>query len=218
MYIKKANEYFSTKKTLLFADQPHSFYELYVCNNISYYYETQIPGLQNSKVKETIKEATPKILEEKSEYIIIAGTGGIGKSMFLTHMFLSMASDYSNESKLPIFVTLKDYRDNTQDFISFIWKAVKSFTPKISLEAIIQMLENKRITLMLDGLDELQSSLQEKFNTDLEDFVKAYPGNNILMTSRPTKSLGSFVSFTRFSVFNIEQLEKLEYRSERELH
>ncbi len=34
-YIKKANEYFSTKKTLLFADQPHSFYELYVCNNIS---------------------------------------------------------------------------------------------------------------------------------------------------------------------------------------
>lgn len=208
MYIKKANEYFSTKKTLLFADQPHSFYELYVCNNVSYYYETQIPGFQSSKVKEVIRDATPKLLEEKSEYIIIAGTGGIGKSMFLTHMFLSLAGDYSNESKLPVFVTLKDYRDNTQDFISFIWKAVKSFTPKISIDAIIQTLENKHITLMLDGLDELQSSLQEKFNTDLEDFIKAYPGNNILMTSRPTKSLGSFVSFTRFSVFNIEPLEK----------
>ena len=128
--------------------------------------------------------------------------------MFSTHMFLSLAKDYNRKSKLPIFLTLKDYRDNTQDFVSFIWKAVKSFTPKISMEAIIQMLENNRITLMLDGLDELQSSLQEKFNTDLEDFIKAYPGNNIFMTSRPTRSLGSFVSFTRFSVFRLEPLEK----------
>ena len=136
MYIRKANEYFSTKKTLLFADQPHSFYDLYVCNNLSYYYEyeAQIPGFQNSKVKEIINDATPKLLEGKSEYIIIAGTGGIGKSMFLTHMFLSLASAYSNESRLPIFVTLKDYRNNTQDFISFVWKVVLVFSGLFSLE------------------------------------------------------------------------------------
>ena len=58
---------------------------------------------------------------------------------------------------------------------------------------------------MLDGLDELQSSLYEKFNSDLEDFIKAYAGNSVIITSRPTNS---FVSYSSFSVFSIDPLTK----------
>ena len=215
-YIKKAIDYFSMKKTLLYAEQPRSFYDLYVCNNLSHY-KSQISDLQINKYnkhnkydkfKEVISDATLESLEKESKYVIIAGTGGIGKSMFLTHILLSLAKEYASVKKLPILVSLKDYKEEIKDVLDFIWKAFEAFAPKFSKEDIINELENKRVVLMLDGLDELQSALREKFNTDLENFIKAYPDNNILMASRPASSLGSFISFTKFSVFNVEPLTK----------
>lgn len=208
-YVSKAVEAWSMKKTLLYEQQPHSFYELYVCNNLSYY-KSRFPEYQierednGSGVKEIIKNATPELLEKESKYIIIEGTGGMGKSMFLTHIFLSSAKEYSQTGKLPVFMTLKDYKDKTHGIIDFIWKTVKSFMPKITKQSIISILENRKALLLLDGLDEIQSSLREKFNTDLDNFIKAYPGNSVIMTSR----INSFVSFTRFSVFDIEPLTK----------
>ena len=203
-YIKKAVEYFSMKKTLLYEHQPHSFYELYVCNNLAYY-SSQISGFRGRRQKKLINDATPNSLEEVSKYTLIAGTGGIGKSMFLTHIFLSSAQEYAETQKLPIFATLKDYRDKTQGLADFLLKSVKAFTPKISMHDLIEKLEAGKVFVMLDGLDELQSSLQEKFNLDLDDFIKAYPDNSIIITSRPTSP---FVSYVRFSVLKIEPLTK----------
>ncbi len=203
IYIEKAIAHWSMKKTLLYEHQPHSFYELYVCNNLAYY-KSMISENQGGRWT-ILNDATPDILDKESKYIIIAGTGGIGKSMFLTHLFLSAARDYAIKDKLPVLVTLKDYREKTQGIIDFIWKSVKAFSPRISRQSIIAKLDDRNVLLMLDGFDELQSSLREKFNADLDDFIKAYPGNNVVMTSRP---INSFVSYSRFSVFNIEPLTK----------
>ena len=221
-YIQKAIKYCSTKKTLLYEHQPHSFYELYVCNDLSYYtsqfsslsVRSDIHGFQNNKQnaidkiavkKRTIKDATPECLEQESKYIIIAGTGGIGKSMFLTHILLSSAKKYSETKKLPVLATIKDYTNNIHDIVDFLLKFVRAFDPKISRQNIIQKLENGRVLLMLDGLDELTSALREKFNSDIENFIKMYPENTVIMTSRRTDE---FVSYTRFSVFDIELLTK----------
>ena len=219
-YLQRATGYYSMKKTLLYEHQPHSFYELYVCNNLSFF-KARTSELQsenngkhdkrNSKrdrrlfVRETISNATPERLEEEAQHIIIVGTGGIGKSMFVTHLLLSSAKDYVETGKLPILATLKDYRDKTQGIVDFAWKAVQAFDSEISKQNISDMLRNKKVLLMLDGLDELQSSLYEKFNSDLEDFIKAYAGNSVIITSRPTNS---FVSYSSFSVFSIDPLTK----------
>ena len=219
-YIQKATGYYSMKKTLLYEHQPHSFYELYVCNNLSFYkaqtseFHSENNGKHDKRnirrdrrlyVRETISNATPERLEKEAQYIIIVGTGGIGKSMFVTHLFLSSAKDYVETGKLPILATLKDYRDKTQGIVDFAWKAVQAFDSEISKQNISDMLRNKKVLLMLDGLDELQSSLYEKFNSDLEDFIKAYAGNSVIITSRPTNS---FVSYSSFSVFSIDPLTK----------
>ena len=143
-YIKKAVEYFSMKKTLLYEHQPHSFYELYVCNNLAYY-SSQISGFRGRRQKKLINDATPNSLEEVSKYTLIAGTGGIGKSMFLTHIFLSSAQEYAETQKLPIFATLKDYRDKTQGLADFLLKSVKAFTPKISMHDLIEKLEAGKV-------------------------------------------------------------------------
>ena len=170
-YLQKAANYYSLKKTLLYVEKPRPFYEFYVCSNVSYY-KSRILGDREDESIVVISDATPKRLEEESRYIVITGTGGMGKSMFLTHLFLSSVKEYVTTGVLPILSVLRAYDSKTQDMVDFIFKAVNAFDAKISRQDIVRKLENKEISIMLDGLDELASSLREKFNSDLNAFIK----------------------------------------------
>lgn len=204
-YLDKAVSYYSTKKTLLYAEKPHPFYELYVCNTVKYH-KYRNSGTNDTKQEITIENATIEKLETESKYIIIEGIGGIGKSMFLTHLFLSSAQNSEISGIIPLFLSLKNYKDTTDNVVDFIWKSVCEYDSAISRKAIIEALQNKELVLLLDGYDEIQSSARESFQSDLEAFIKSYNGNTIIMTSRPIYD--SFVSFSKFSVFDIKPLTK----------
>ena len=203
-FIENAVEYYSAKKTLLYAEQPRPFYDLYVCNDLRYH-KKRITGWRDPKPEITINDGTVEALERESKYIIIQGTGGIGKSMFLTHLFLSSAYEYGQTGRLPILVSLKEYRESTLSVVDLVWSAVKEYDASVSQKNILAMLEEKRLILLLDGLDEIQSALRDSFNKDLEAFIKSYSGNSVFITSRPVYA---FVSYTKFSLFDIEPLDK----------
>lgn len=201
-YLDAASDYFSTKKTLLYAEKPHPFYDLYVCNDIKYK-KYRITGARDPKPEITIHDATVEKLENESKYIIIEGIGGIGKSMLLTHLFLSAGSN--SDGRIPLLLSLKDYKDDTISVVDFIWKSVRDYDPTIKQSTIIDSLQKRELVLLLDGLDEIQSSARDSFDTDLEAFIKSYPGNMIVITSRP---IYNFITYSKFSIFDIEPLTK----------
>lgn len=203
-FIDKAVEYYSAKKTLLYAEKPRPFYELYVCNDLRYH-KQRVTGARDTKPEITIENGTVETLESESKYIIIQGTGGIGKSMFLTHLFLSCADEYEETGRLPVLISLKDYKENTMGIVELAWNAVKEYDPSIPQRTLVGLLEEKKVVLLLDGLDEIQSALRDSFNKDLEAFTKSYSGNTVFMTSRPVYA---FVSYSKFSLFDIEPLSK----------
>lgn len=200
-YLKAATAYYSTKKTLLYAERPHPFYDLYVCNDLKY----SKTRTHDFKEESTISDVTIEKLDTESKYVIIQGTGGIGKSMLLTHLFLSSAEQINNTNKIPIFLLLKDYKESICGIVDFIWKSVREYDLEVPQNDIIELLQQKRLVLLLDGLDEIQSTVIDSFNKDLEAFIKSYPGNNIIMTSRPVYS---FLSYSKFSLFYIQELSK----------
>ena len=203
-YLDAASSYYSTKKTLLYAEKPHPFYELYVCNNVRYR-KFRATGARDFKPEKNISNATIEKLEAESKYIIIEGTGGIGKSMLLTHLFLSSAEKSADTGSTPFFLSLKNYKDTTSGIVDFIWKSAREFDAVISQNDIITALQEKNLVLLMDGLDEIQSTIRENFDTDLEAFIKSYPGNTIIITSRP---VFSFITYSKFSVFDIQELTK----------
>lgn len=203
-FIDKAVEYYASKKTLLYAEKPRPFYELYVCNDLRYH-KQRVAGARDPKPEKTIENGIVETLENESKYIIIQGTGGIGKSMFLTHLFLSSADEYEKTGRLPILVSLKDYKENTMGIVELAWNAVKEYDPSVPQRTLVGLLEEKKVILLLDGLDEIQSALRDSFNKDLEAFTKSYSGNTVFMTSRPVYA---FVSYSKFSLFDIEPLSK----------
>lgn len=205
-YLKAATAYYSTKKTLLYAEKPHPFYDLYVCNDIRYR-KFRVTGARDYKAEKTISDATVSKLENESKYIIIEGIGGIGKSMLLTHLFLDSANAEPATNQTPLLLSLKDYKDTTDGIVDFIRKSVAEFDSDISLSTILNALQDKSLILLLDGLDEIQSGVRDDFDQDLEAFIKSYPGNTIIMTSRPVYS---FISYSKFSLFDIQPFTKLQ--------
>lgn len=196
-YLNDASVYYSTKKTLLFAEKPCPFYDLYVCNDI-----------RRNKLFESVEfisGVTVEKLEQEAKYIIIQGLGGIGKSMLMTHLFLSSAKQVETTGSIPLLLSLKDYKDSDSSIVDFILKSVNEYDLSISKEDIIDSLEQKRLILLLDGLDEIQSSIRDTFNQHLESLLKAYSGNTIIITSRPVHM---FISYSKFTIFDIQDLTK----------
>ena len=203
-YLESASAFYSTKKTLLYAEKPHPFYDLYVCNDIKYR-KFKITGARDTQLEKVISDATVQKLEAESKNIIIEGIGGIGKSMFLTHLFLSSSNEYEDSGKIPVFLSLKDYKENTVSVLDFIYSGMKAFDETIKQQYVVKALQEKQFVLLLDGLDEIQTASRDAFEKDIEAFIKSYPGNMIVMTSRP---INAFISYSKFSVFDIEPLNK----------
>ena len=203
-YLSAATTYCSAKKTLLYTEKPHPFYDLYVCNDIQYRLSL-VSFAHDIKAGNIIHNVTVDKLESESKYIIIQGSGGIGKSMLLTHLFLSSANKTDDAERTPFLLSLKDYKDTTCGIVDFIWQSAKTYDSEITQASIITALQQKNLILLLDGFDEIQTSTRDSFDQDLNAFIKSYPGNTIIMTSRP---VNSFISYAQFSLFDILELSK----------
>ncbi len=95
--------------------------------------------------------------------------------MFLTHLFLSSAAEYEDSNRIPVFLSLKDYKENTVSILDFIYDGMKIFDETIKKQSVIKVLQEKRFILLLDGLDEIQTGTRIAFETDIEAFIKSYP-------------------------------------------
>ena len=171
-YYNQASEFYSTKKTLLYAETPHPFYEMYVCNSVTRV--TYHPLFSKSQDIETINNATICDFDEPYRYVVIQGTGGIGKSMFLTHLFLSYADERQKTAKTPILIQLKEYLRPEETIVELITKTVKAYNPHVDDHDIISNSERGSIILLLDGLDEIPAYLRVVFNTALDNYIKRH--------------------------------------------
>lgn len=197
-YLTSAADYYSTKKTLINREKPTKFYNLYVCNDLAYRVSTT-----SGYSTRTITDPNVDSLNSISKHLIIQGTGGIGKSMLITHLFLSSARQSDGCTKIPVLVQLKDYKEENKDITQLILDAVNQFDKNISLDCITEQLTLNHLILLFDGLDEIKSDLKEVFEEQLESFMKEFCHNTVIITSRP---ISSFVSYAKFSLCSVQPL------------
>lgn len=203
-YLEKTKKFYSSIKTLLYSEKPHNFYDFYVCNSLNIYHNTSVglkPKITDDK---PLSNMTIKELVFLSNFAIISGTGGIGKTMMLRHFLLSSIESYPEYGKLPVFVALKNYNSDC-DLKTFIYQTVKAIDHEITQEQIEDLLDEGNCVLLLDGLDEIATSLRDKFEKELEHLTISCPENVYVISSRPTTQ---FLSYKRFAVFKINEFTK----------
>jgi hypothetical protein len=124
---------------------------------------------------------------EQSQIALITGEAGSGKTTALLHAVKAEADRViKNEArKVPIFVALNAWTEQ-QDLESLILASLASLGRQLDKHAFHTYLSEGRFLLAFDGINEIPSAKRSKSaERDLATFIKANPGNHIVVTTRP---------------------------------
>ena len=206
-YLTNSYEKYSKIKTIIYGIEPKKLYSFF-----------EVPFLE--KGSDIIKPTTTRVLTDISKFLIIEGSGGIGKSTLMKHLFLS---ELKLKDYIPIFTELKDFNEEGHlDLEKLLLKKLNQFHNTFQEEYLDYALQSGCFLFLLDGYDELYSENQKEFFKKLNDFCDKYPENHYILSSRPY-SESEFIEFQRFTVlkavsFTKEQaislITKIEYPDE----
>lgn len=112
----------------------------------------------------------------------IIGTAGQGKTTILRKIFLGQLSDSVSNNKIPFFMDLRSLKNNS--IIDTLTDTLKLLTIDHDESSILALLRSKKLTLMLDGFDEVGPEKRETVLKEINFINDAYQ-TQIITTSRP---------------------------------
>lgn len=186
-YLENSYEKYSKIKTILYRTEPKYIYNFF-----------EFPNLIKDRRTEIASDDVNNLLDV-SNFLIIKGTGGIGKSTFMKHLFIN---ELSKKDLIPVFVELKDLNDIENDYCinDFIFEKLYNLGSDINKEYLEYALQSGCFLFLLDGYDEITSNKKKNFLTKLTSFCDRYSKNFFIVSSRP---YSDFVEFQRFTVLSL---------------
>jgi len=207
-YVINSREKYSRMKTILYTAEEHDFYDFFVCNGIHYQCQTQ---------DMYIESATLEKLLNVSRYTLLIGTGGIGKTMMMRHLFLDSIKKYSSGGLLPVLVVLRDFRAENDNIFQMIVDSVIRFDESVSDTHIQKMMREGKCQILLDGLDEVRGCDIDSLEQQMEILLDRYPKNQYVISAR---DFSDFIRLSRFKILHmlpltqaqsLELIDRLEY-------
>ena len=197
-YLDKTYKWHEKIKTLLYYRTPRLFYDFYVCNDL----------MCNDRIIENVTVAQ---LQTSSHFVILSGTGGIGKTMMLRHLLLNAIEGYESLGLLPILIPLKEFGETTSDLFEYVHSVVNRFNVGLSQVQLKSALTAGSCLLLFDGMDEIRSSDLTRFSSGLESLACGYSNNYFVLSSRPSWLLSRMSNFCEMELqpFSKKQAVKM---------
>ena len=200
-YLNRAREKHSKKKTFLYEMQ-RDFYGFFVCNDVKRRETVCRSERRNGRKDDrVIENACVDSFEEERRFIVLSGTGGMGKSMMMTHFMLDTIDRNKETGKVPVFVLLRDYNPAAGDLIDFIFGELKRHDVDLHLSDLVELLQSGKGVILFDGLDEIKSENCRRFYKEMENLADSYPEASYIVSSRPTMN---FRGLSRFTVYDLQ--------------
>lgn len=139
--------------------------------------------------------------------LVIQGTVGQGKSIFLRYLCIRELSNQSS-GRIPIFIELRKL-DTNFNLESALFSTLESLGFEISQELFKYYAESGKIVILLDGFDEIDETLVRDVVTKLELWAIRYPRMQFIITSRPG---GEIQKSNHFSVICLAPLSPNEHK------
>lgn len=193
-YIKNAYAKYSKIKTILYRTEPKYIYDFF-----------EIPFLHKSHSEEFAVDSVDSILNI-SNFVIIQGTGGIGKSTLMKHLFIN---ELENKDLIPIFLELKDINDLEKGYeiYDIVFSKLDNLGGHVEREYLEYALKSGCFLFLLDGYDEILTAKKDYFFKQIDTFCDKYPQNYYIISSRP---YSEFIEFQRFTVLSTKPLNKVQ--------
>lgn len=178
-------------KTLLHRDEPVLLLSLYVPTRL--------------KIKKKI--ITDEIFVEelpRRKSVVVSGSAGSGKSMFMRYLFLSLCNQPG--TRLPLFIELRQMNSlRSKLLLPFIHHSVVAPGATLTQAQFEDGLKKGLFVLLLDGFDEIDFDQRKVLEQQILELKEKYPETIMVVSSRPDDV---FDSWAEFSVYNVEPMEK----------
>lgn len=168
-----------------------------------FYYPTKVSWNDDSYTINQISDI--KI----SNNILVVGTIGHGKSMFMRHLTLN---EVISKRTLPIFFELRRLKKNEKLIDALNESLTDLFDIEINKEDFYTLARDGVLTLFLDGFDEISNlELINEIIRDLESWATRFPHMRIVCSSRPESSLQNSPHFFPIKICNYDENDQNQF-------
>lgn len=138
----------------------------------------------------------------KNKKMVISATAGSGKSCLLKSMFINIIKDKSK--LLPLFLELRKVNENNDSIFKTLRADIAIYNEKFTEENLNYLLDREGTIVFLDGFDEVNHDLKDKFTKEINTLADKYPNLIILVSSRPEYNL-----FSDWSIYDVAHIQPL---------
>lgn len=195
-YLRNTHSKYSKIKTLIYRHAPKELYSFYECIGVHYNGET----IDTSDINNIIN------IDKK---VVITGTGGIGKSILLKHLFLNTVE---KTNFIPVLIELRSFNIVEEKSISLraaIFNALEQNGFKLEEEYFEYSLEEGGYVILLDGFDEVNRDKMLKVSSEIKSLCSRYQDNKFIVSSRPSDEFIGWNDFAEMSSLKLSKKQAL---------
>lgn len=138
--------------------------------------------------------------------IVVRGTVGQGKSIFLRHFTIIAALD---GARLPLFIELRRLQPS-ESLEDHILSELKVLGFGADSEVLDYLAGSGQFLLLLDAFDEVREERRERLLRELDQLSRQYPELRVVVTTRPGTGIDQLPSWT---VYELAPLLNREYEN-----
>ncbi|MBW4474941.1 MAG: NACHT domain-containing protein [Stenomitos rutilans HA7619-LM2] len=192
------------------------YVDVYVLEKLPSISHATIPGLLKGKdLRESFdrmglgkREKRSPGLEVATEHsrLMVFGKPGSGKSTFLRHLAVACAKGDFSDGFIPVLFELRFIKDGDQ---FNLWEFLKREFRLANQAQVEQVLQQARVLLLLDGLDEVPAQSLQTVQNHILDFAQQYYEHHFILSCRTQTTEYILPTFEPIEVadFNPEQVK-----------
>jgi predicted NACHT family NTPase len=136
--------------------------------------------------------------------LVIEGTGGCGKSMFMRYLYVALCE--KPFGRVPLFVELRHLNALvTKDLLTYIYGSIILPGAKLTLQQFEDGLKAGAFSIVLDGFDEIDLDHRKSLEQQILNFRTKFPETILIVSSRPDPD-NRFQSWTQFHVCRVQPM------------
>ena len=143
---------------------------------------------------------------------MLLGKPGAGKTTLLQHLALECIKGNFKADCIPVVIFLRTFVVQAKEYQDFgLIGYLKRFWHNylLSVEQITNLLQQGKVLILLDGLDEIPQEYEQTIFQQIQQFSQLYYQNSLIITSRLAGQQYRFNGFTYVELadFNPTQVE-----------
>jgi NACHT domain len=127
--------------------------------------------------------------------IVIEGTAGLGKTLFLRHLFAHTVRYH--HKFIPVLFELRNlHLKPGASLLSRLTKQISDHIPAFEEEHLVFGLQRGKFAIFLDALDEIAFAERSRYGSEILDLSYRYVDVPLIISSRPDKFYAAWETFT----------------------